>query len=508
MPRDDVPGTQLPPRLDPRAGRPRRDPEQTAGRSAGSARRVATAVRLLAGVMAVVVMGGSGWGWYLARVAEASITRTDAIPTDGNVDASGTGHAGQEMNLLLVGRDSRAGLTPEQVAEFSTGDPSGLLNTDTMILVHIPADGSAASFVSIPRDLYVPIPGHGSNKLNSAFGFGYNDTDGDEAAKNSAGAQLLIQTISQTTGVQIDHYAEVNLLGFINLTTIVGGVEVNLCEPSQDDMSGADFEAGPQTISGAAALAFVRQRHHIGVNSTDLDRQVRQQAFIAGLLRNVLSSDLLLNPVKQREVIEQVGTSVAVDQGLDLFQLAGQMQSVRPGNITFQTIPGITDATVDGASVLQAVDDDALRDFFAGLGTPTTPAAPTVVPTEDAPAPAEVDVTVLNGSGVSGAAASAAEELAAAGFPATVGGNAPESSDTTTVLHRSGEEAQAAVLAAQVPGAAVVADDTLAPGAGVQLVLGSDFNGIGQPVTVEEAAPTDGTYASVERTAEDTSCIA
>src|SRR3712207_2114161 len=195
------------------------------------------------------------------------------------------------MDLLLVGRDSRAGLTPEQQVEFSTGGPEGLLNTDTMILAHVPADGSAAAFVSLPRDLYVPIPGHGEDKLNAAFGYGYTDATGSEAEKQAAGAQLLIRTISAVTGVQIDHYAEVDLLGFVTISTIVGGVEVNLCNDVDDPKSGAHFSAGVQTISGADALKFVRQRD--GLPRTDLDRQVRQQVFMAGLPRNGLSSDLL-----------------------------------------------------------------------------------------------------------------------------------------------------------------------------------------------------------------------
>ena len=108
--------------------------------------------RSVAAVLAVLLLAGSGWGWYLARVAEASVNRTDAIPVTGNSDVNGGNHAGAEMNLLLVGMDSRDGLTAEQRMEFSTGDADGVLNTDSMMLVHVPADGSAASFVSLPRD--------------------------------------------------------------------------------------------------------------------------------------------------------------------------------------------------------------------------------------------------------------------------------------------------------------------------------------------------------------------
>jgi LCP family protein required for cell wall assembly len=489
MPPAEPDPRRLPAHLDPRAGR-------------SAAGRLAVATRVVASVLSVLVLAGSGWGWYLAQVAQASLGRTDAIPADGNSDARGSDHAGQAMNLLLVGRDSRAGLTPEQQAEFSTGGPEGLLNTDSMILVHVPADGSRAAFVSLPRDLYVPIPGHGEGKLNSAFGYGYTDAPGSEAAKQAAGARLLIRTISQVTGVQIDHYAEVNLLGFVTISSIVGGVEVNLCDDVDDPKSGARFSAGVQTISGAEALAFVRQRD--GLPRTDLDRQVRQQVFLAGLIRNVLSSDVLLDPGRQRRLVQQVGSSLTVDDDLDLLDLAAQLQSITPADITFQTIPGLTDGREDVGLVLEPPSPEVLQGFFASLGD-SPPSAPGP-PSAEAADPGDVTVSVFNGSGVAGAAATAAAALDAAGFLAGTGGNA-DAADVTTISHAPGDEAEAAALLAQVPGAAVTVDDSL-PAGTVHLVLGSDFNGVGQPVTAPTVEAPPGTYATSERTAEDTSCIA
>jgi LCP family protein required for cell wall assembly len=400
--------------------------------------------------------------------------------------------------------DSREGLTAEQQQEYSTGDPDGVLNTDSMMLVHVPADGSGASFVSLPRDTYVPIPGYGEARLNSAYARGYNDTEGSDAERDAAGAQLLIRTVSQFTGLQVDHFAEVDLLGFINLSEIVGGVTVNICQATSDPNSGADFPAGVQTVSGPDALAFVRQRH--GLPHYDLDRVVRQQVYIAGMLRNVLSSDLLLDLSRQQAIVEQVGSSITLDRGLDLFDLAAQMQNVQPGSITFQTIPGLTEARIDGADVLVPPSDDDVHAFFASLAVPppapTSPAAPTTA----APAlsPAGVTVSVLNGSGVNGAAANAAAALTAAGFVASSGGNA-DPADTTTVRHPAGAEAAAALIAAQVPGVAVVADDDV-PAGTVQLVIGGDFNGIGTAITAAAAEPSSG-EAPEPRTATDTSCI-
>lgn len=480
----------LPARLDPR-----RDPgtsrraAQPGGRPRGPA-RAAVLVRWAAAVLSALILAGSGWGWYLVRVAEAGVGRTDAIPDSGTADVDG-----KALNLLLVGMDSREGLTAEQQAEYSTGNPDGVLNTDSMMLVHLPADGSAASFVSLPRDTYVEIPGYGEGRLNSAYARGHNDADGSDEARDAAGAQLLVRTVGAFTGLQIDHFAKIDLRGFIELSTIVGGVQVNLCEATRDPLSGADFPAGVQTISGADALAFVRQRQ--GLPRFDLDRVVRQQVYIAGMLRNLLSSDLLLDLGKQKEVVEQVGRSVTLDDGLDLFDLAAQMQGVQPGSITFQTIPGLTPARIGGAEVLQPPDEAEVHAFFASLAAP--PAAPPPESTAAPLSPGDVPVSVLNGSGISGAAAGAAAELAGAGFPATSGGNA-DRTGTTTVRHAPGDEAAAALVAEQVPGAAVAVDDSVPEGT-VQLVIGTDFNGIGQQVTAQAPVATD------ERTAADAGCI-
>jgi LCP family protein required for cell wall assembly len=490
----------LPARLDPRVGRGASRHAAERNRRPRRSARAAVFTSSVAAVLSALVLAGSGWGWYLAKVAEASVSRTDAIPGTGNSDVNGGDHAGSEMNMLLVGMDSRTGLTAEQQEEFATGDPDGVLNTDSMMLVHVPADGSGASFVSLPRDTYVSIPGYGEGRLNSAYARGFNGAEGTGEQRDAAGAQLLVQTVSQFTGLRIDHFAEINLLGFINLSTIVGGVEVNLCAATSDSYSGADFPAGVQTISGADALKFVRQRH--GLPRYDLDRVVRQQVYIAGMLRNVLSSNMLLDLGKQKAIVEQVGSSITFDQGLDIFDLAAQMQNVQPGSITFQTIPGLTEANIDGADVLRPPGQKEVNAFFATLTATPAPASPSATPSAPTVSPSEVSVSVLNGSGVSGAAATAATALTTAGFEASSGGNATRT-DTTTIGHRSGDEAAAAMVAAQVPGAAVVVDDSV-PAGTVQLVIGSDYNGVGQAVTTQAATATD---VSNERTATDTSCI-
>ncbi|MGY1606885.1 LCP family glycopolymer transferase [Geodermatophilus sp. SYSU D00700] len=518
--RNEPSGRPLPARLDPRAGRPSRPRSSrgatgeeavprgarssaTAGEPRRRGGRAAVAARPLAVVLSVLLLAGSGWGWYLGRVAEATVNRTDAIPTDGNAD---TGGAPEAMNLLLVGNDSRAALTPEQLAELTAGSDSGI-NTDTMILVHVPADGSHASFVSFPRDSYVEIPGYGMDKLNAAYAHGYAEVDDSapEEERQAGGAQLLVRTISQLTGLQIDHYAEVDLLGFFNLTSVVGGVTVNLCEAVDDSgFSGAVFPAGEQTISGAEALAFVRQRH--GLPRGDLDRIVRQQVFIGGVLRKMLSEDVLLDLGKQRQLVQAASESLTIDRDLVLLDLAQQMQAVTADSIEFQTVPIVGDGRDEqGRSILELADEDTLHEFFADLSAePEVPAAPET----EAPAtvaPSQVSVEVYNGSGTSGLAAEAAAELEAAGFAVTSTGNADSSDyEQTVVRHAAGDEALATTLAGQVPGATAEVSEDAASGT-VQLVLGSDFNGIGQPTT--PPAPAGETTAEVPRTAADTSCI-
>src|SRR4029453_16433937 len=199
-----------------------------------------------------------------------------------------------------------------------------------------------------------------------AYGYANTPDDAPETERQSGGAQLLVKTVSQLTGLKVDHYAEVDLLGFFELSAVVGGVEVNLCEPVDDRRwSGAVFPAGPQTISGADALKFVRQRH--GLPRSDFDRIIRQQVFIAGVLRKMLSDDVLLDLGKQRELVGAAAKALTVDQHLDLFQLAEQMQTVTTGNIQFQTIPYVGDDQDDaGRYVLRLEAGATWHGFFPG----------------------------------------------------------------------------------------------------------------------------------------------
>jgi LCP family protein required for cell wall assembly len=506
--REGHPSRPLPPRLDPRAGRGTRAPEAAPRRRTSG---WAVTARVVGAVLSVLLLGGTGWGWYLGQVAEASVNRTDAIPTDGNTDTSGHGAA---MNILLVADDSRDNLTASQRQALYAFDDGGSLNTDTMMLLHVPADGSRASFVSFYRDSYVQIPGHGWDKLNAAYADGYTSApkSESEAERQAAGQQLLVQTISQLSGLQIDHFVSVDMLGFFNLSNVVGGVEVNVCKATYDPYTAARFAAGEQTLQGTRALLFVRQRH--GLPGGDLDRVVRQQTFMAGVARKILSENVLLNPSKQRQLVSAIGKSLTVDQSLDIMQLAQQMQKITAGGVNFQTIPMVGFAKdPQGRDIDKLPSVATLHQWFAnlesgpsatGTATATTTAAPKTV------APSKVKVQVFNGSGKAGLAATAGSALTSAGFVVTATGNADASTYTKTeIRYAEGDEGLAATLAAHFPGATTTVRSDATSGT-VQIVLGSDFTAVGQPL---KAAPTTASAggaaaaSSTPRTAADTACI-
>ncbi len=454
----------------------------------------------MAGLLSLSLLGVSGWGWYLTQVAEQNLLRQDVIPTDGNSNAGGGDP--DAMNILIVGNDNRTNLSAEQLAQLGVSLEPGM-NTDTMILLHVPADGTRASFVSFPRDSYVDIPGHGTHKLNAAFALGYNEdapsgsTDEQRAAY---GATKLIQTISSISGLAIDHYVSIDLFGFVLLTDIVGGVPVNLCEAQQERKSGINLPAGPQTISGPQALAFVRQRD--GLPRGDLDRIVRQQVFMAGMVSKLLSQEVFFDLGLQRQLVEAASQALTVDTNLDLFGLAEQMQAVTAGTVNFQTMPNLGTGTEDGLSIVVPESREVLYDFFANLTAEPADGSPAAAP--ELVDPSDVSVAVFNGSGTTGIAAQTQTELEGAGFVVVSTGNA-DSSDysQTEIRYAEGMESEAATLAASIPGAAVRADPTV-EGDEIQLVLGSDFNGVGAAVDPADDAPGD---ADVPRTAADTGCV-
>jgi len=437
----------------------------------------------IAGVVTMAIALSGAYAFYTYDQLAGSVTIVNAITgkkdTKNDVD-------GEAQNILLVGDDHRPdNATPEEMAELSTESDGGATNTDTMIVLHISADGSQATMISFPRDSYVDIPGVGKGKLNSAFYYGTLNGGGD-----TGGAKLLIQTIQDLSGLTIDHYVRVSLLGFYQVVKELGPVEVCLNNPVKDPYAGVDLPAGTSELDAKQALSFVRQRH--GLPNGDLDRNVRQQYFLSQEARKVLSAGTLLNPIKMNNILSAVGGSVQTDT--DLISLATQMRNLRPGNIQSATIPTLGTPTIYvGGSALSIVQVDTvgLPAFVQGLvGQPEEYTKAT------AAEPAATTVTVLNGSGVTGAAAAAGETLTARGFQVGAPGSSDETK-TTQVQYPAGQEAQAKAVAAVVPGAVAVRSTKVT---GVTLVLGSDGKTVSAP-----AAPASPDAGSSEPAAPESS---
>ncbi len=415
-------------------------------------RRAKRIIAWTAGTLAVLLVVVGGYAAYSYFRFVGGVSHVDVIASPGN---------GKTQNILLVGDDHRPdNATQEQLNQLSTTQDGGGTNTDTMMILHIPANGKSATLISLPRDSWVNVPGHGMNKLNSAFSLGGGGSD------PTNGAKLLIQTVQDLTGLTIDHYVRVSLLGFYTIAQALGPVEVCLNDAVNDPYSGAVFPAGVSTLDAKQALSFVRQRH--GLPRGDLDRVVRQQYFLSVEAHKFLSAGTLLNPGKLTATLDAVSGSLETDPGLNFLQLAGQLQGLTGGKIKSATIPisGTPTITVDGEdlSVVQ-VDTAAMPAFIQSLE-----GLPSAYDSATAAKPADTTVTVLNGGSQNGAAGTATQTFTAAGFTTGAPGDA-DTTATTTIQYPKGQEPQAKAVAALLPGAAVQETSSVT---GVTVVLGDD----------------------------------
>jgi LCP family protein required for cell wall assembly len=473
---------------------------EPAGRSRAAVAGTVTG-RTLTALLSAVVLAASGYGWVEVNKVRNGITTTDVIETHQPATTATTapvpGLDGPQ-NILVVGLDSRTDaqgnpLPQDVLNQLHAGSNDGELNTDTMILLHIPADGRSAVAISFPRDSYVDIAGdYGKHKLNAAYAYGRNDAHSTLAAQGVKGADLeqqsavagrknLIKTIENLTGgaVTINRYAEVNLASFYEISQAIGGVTVCLNQPAKESHSGINLPAGQQVISGAQALAFVRQRYDLPRG--DLDRIVRQQAFLAGMAQKVLSADTLASPSKLNALIDAVKKSVVISSGWDLVTFMQQLQGIVAGSVRFQTIPtGQSVMSSEGQSVT-LVDPDSVRDFVTGLiGSTASSTGPTTTTTTGTATPGNerIIVDMRDGSGAPNLGASVQDELVRNGF---VRGESLTiaTQPTTSVHYGTGASAQADKVAGALGGKAVTEPDAAVPAGHVRVYLGQDYSGPG-----------------------------
>ncbi|HEX6057241.1 MAG TPA: LCP family protein [Intrasporangium sp.] len=302
---------------------------------------VAALVLLLVPVLAV-----GGYLVWLNQIVSSNIKQEQLLPdVPGPTNEAGetiVQPAGNGTNYLLIGGDGAA-------------DRSGV-RSDVMVVVHVPEDRHNVTLIHFPRDLYVSIPDHGKNKLNAAYAFG--------------GSPLLVQTMQNLLGVEIDHVAMVDFEGFKRMTDAVGGVEVKVEEGSTGN--GRTFTEGTTHMDGETALIFVRQRKQL--SEGDISRGKRQQAFIKALMLKTLSAETLTNPIRLKDFLEAATSNLTVDQKLDVGTMRSEafaMRSLRGGDVRFITAPFSGFGTSPEGASIDVVDEARMADLGESVRTDT-----------------------------------------------------------------------------------------------------------------------------------------
>ena len=365
--------------------------------------------KIVAGISVSIVVFSLAFGLF-AKSAGSAIPRSQAL--NGAPQS-----IGGDTNILLLGLDSRrandgSNLPRKLLDLMHVGSTSavGGYNTNTMILIHIPAGGKKAIAISIPRDDYVEVPGQRAKKIKEAYGYAKYQSESAlykqgvknpqlEALSREAGRTATIKTISNLLQVPIDHFAEVNLVGFYDLANAVGGIQVCLNRAVNDaQYSGAIFPAGLQTIGGLDALKFVRQRH--GLPNGDLDRTHRQQAFITGVITKFRSQGIFGDIGKLSSLLNVAKKDVVIDSGWDVLGFLPQAKALTGGNITFHTLPIEGYTSINGQAV-NKIDVPTVRKFVHDLFYPVkATASPSATAVKK---PAKINYAHLaNGSGVDG----------------------------------------------------------------------------------------------------------
>ncbi|HUB54094.1 MAG TPA: LCP family protein, partial [Mycobacterium sp.] len=439
--------------------------------------------RVIATVAAVAVVLVTGVAWSKVRSFEDGIY---------HIFAPSLGHGGDDgaIDILLVGMDSRTDahgnpLSAQELASLKAGDETAT-NTDTIILVRIPDNGKSATAISIPRDTYVSAPGMGKTKINGVYGQTKEEKrvslvesgmapDEAEREGTEAGREALIKTVADLTGVTVDHYAEIGLLGFSLITDALGGVNVCLKQPVYEPLSGADFPAGWQKLNGPQALSFVRQRHDLPRG--DLDRVVRQQVVMASLAHQVISGKTLSSPATMNRLQQAIQRSVVLSSGWDIMDFVNQLQKLAGGKIAFATIPVLDESgwSDDGMHSVVRVDPHQVQDWVAGLLQDQAKGK-----TEElAYTPAKTSASVLNDTDINGLAASVSQVLTAKGFTTgMVGNNDAAHVSSSQVQAAKPDDLGAKAVAKELGGLPVIANASVPQGT-VRVVLANDYTGPG-----------------------------
>jgi LCP family protein required for cell wall assembly len=461
--------------------------------------QVTRGARIAVALASVLILTLTGLSWWFANHALGGFTISRAL---GLTYPRSSGGA---MNILLIGLDSRKDqdgndLPREILDKLHAGDSdSGGNNTNTLILVHIGLDNHVVAF-SIPRDDYVPvagIPGYSHVKIKQAYGLKKAETEQKlfeagvvdqhqlETQGREAGRAATLAAVRGLTGAPIDYFAEVNLAGFYDLTTALGGVDVCLNHPVSDDYSGADFPAGSQRLNAQQALAFVRQRH--GLDNGDLDRTRRQQAFLVSVMRKLHDGEFFTDLGKLDKLISIAHKDVVLSSGWsdEQFRHIGEIAG---GNVKYRTLPVVRYDSVDGEDV-NIVDPDVIKQKVAAAFDQSVTTA-----TQSAPSST---VDVIYAGSTEGLAGTIARELSRRGYTSGQIRNPLTGEPRVTGIDYGPESATDAQTIAGLIGIGSPPrlDSSQEPGH-IRVVLGNDYAlpanfGQNQPVSRAGLGPSD-----------------
>lgn len=356
--------------------------------------------------------------------------------------------SGESLTFLIVGSDSRAGL--DDLTNFGA---AGGARGDVVMLVRLDRARSTAQMLSIPRDYYVDIPGHGKSKINAAYSYG--------------GPSLMVETIKSNFDVEINHYVEIDFVGFQALVDEVGGIEIAFPYPARDSKSGLDVEAGAQVLDGSQALSYARSRHYqelqggswVSVKANDFGRSERQQEVIRALLSRLKTPGSI---AEAGDIASAMAQHMTIDANLansSVGSLIWDFKGILTGSTEGATLPGDV-KNISGSSVVVAKEPEAsamLANFRAGNPFASQP----------------IRVAVLNGNGTSGAAGEMSRTLEGLGFEVESIGNADANSYTeTTVIVPDGSTDGVEITSAL--GFGVVQFGTVDNGVDAVVIVGSD----------------------------------
>jgi LCP family protein required for cell wall assembly len=450
-------------------------------------------------VMAVLLVGGGVAGFVIYRKLDGNIGvidafRPDIVGSDRPTKASQPETSTEPLNILVMGSDTRTG----QGGGFGSAVTLSGARSDTTLLIHLPADRGSALVVSIPRDTVVEIP-----DCKTDTGTYAAHTERFNAAFSIGGPGCTIKTVEQLTGVFIDHFVVVDFRGFEGMVDALGGVDVCLSEPAFDVKSGLDLPAGISTVRGDQALAFVRARYTLG-NGSDISRIDRQQAFMSSVVEKARSAGTLLNPIKLVRFLDAATKSVATDPDLaslnELRKLAEQVRGIPPKDITFVTTPWLVNPADPNTVVWNTTKTDPLWQAISS-DTVYPPPMPKPDVIDGRPinvAPADIQLRVLNGSRVVGAATDAAAEFSAQGYQVVSLDTADSPKFLSTVVRY--DPAYGAAAARTVTASLGGATRVKVPGLGsvVEVVVGADSPTVSPVVVKTPRDPGEGVRTAAE----------